>query len=186
MFVQTSMHEGFCLPPLEAMATGGAVVCTDAHGNRDFCRDGENCLMPEPTAEVGAAARSRRLLADPELRARLGRGGDRAPRSDYAWERRIDALEALSCDAGRRRPGYRSSAIRGASRLKHPAARARTRRRRSRGDEQSRAARRWRCGASGACRVDEGVARLLEDRRQRVESRTLASAVRRATASSGR
>ena len=49
VFVQTSTHEGFCLPPLEAMATGGAVVCTDAHGNRDFCVDGENCLMPEPT-----------------------------------------------------------------------------------------------------------------------------------------
>lgn len=44
VFVQTSTHEGFCLPPLEAMATGGAVVCTDAHGNRDFCVDGENCL----------------------------------------------------------------------------------------------------------------------------------------------
>src|SRR5262249_43409400 len=39
VFVQTSTHEGFALPPLEAMATGGAVVCTDAHGNRDFCRD---------------------------------------------------------------------------------------------------------------------------------------------------
>ncbi len=38
VFVQTSTHEGFALPPLEAMATGAAVVCTDAHGNRDFCR----------------------------------------------------------------------------------------------------------------------------------------------------
>ncbi len=47
VFLQTSTHEGFCLPVLEAMATGGAVVCTDAHGNRDFCDDG-NCLMPGP------------------------------------------------------------------------------------------------------------------------------------------
>ncbi|MGI8632954.1 MAG: glycosyltransferase, partial [Solirubrobacterales bacterium] len=31
-FVQTSVHEGFCLPPLEAMAAGTPVVCTDAHG----------------------------------------------------------------------------------------------------------------------------------------------------------
>jgi glycosyltransferase involved in cell wall biosynthesis len=46
VFVQTSVHEGFALPPLEAMAAGAAVVCTDAHGNRDFCRDGVNCLMP--------------------------------------------------------------------------------------------------------------------------------------------
>ncbi len=30
VFVQTSSHEGFALPPLEAMAAGAAVVCTDA------------------------------------------------------------------------------------------------------------------------------------------------------------
>ena len=78
VFVQTSTHEGFCLPPLEAMATGGAVVCTDAHGNRDFCVDGENCLMPEPTVEAVSAAIGR-LLADPELRARLGQAGIRPP-----------------------------------------------------------------------------------------------------------
>ena len=42
VFVQTSSHEGFCLPALESMATGGAVLCTDAHGNRDFCVDGED------------------------------------------------------------------------------------------------------------------------------------------------
>ena len=58
------------------MATGGAVVCTDAHGNRDFCVDGENCLMPEPERAAVSAALAR-VLADPELRARLGQRGDR-------------------------------------------------------------------------------------------------------------
>ncbi|HUB73897.1 MAG TPA: glycosyltransferase [Solirubrobacteraceae bacterium] len=91
VFVQTSTHEGFALPPLEAMATGGAVVCTDAHGNRDFCRDGENCLMPEPERHAVAAALAR-LLADPELRGRLGRAGVETA-AEYAWERRVDALE---------------------------------------------------------------------------------------------
>jgi GT2 family glycosyltransferase/glycosyltransferase involved in cell wall biosynthesis len=91
VFVQTSVHEGFALPPLEAMATGAAVLCTDAHGNRDFCIDGVNCLMPEPDpAAVGAALA--RLLGDGELRARLGRAGI-ATAQEYAWERRIDALE---------------------------------------------------------------------------------------------
>jgi GT2 family glycosyltransferase/glycosyltransferase involved in cell wall biosynthesis len=91
VFVQTSVHEGFALPPLEAMATGAAVVCTDAHGNRDFCVDGVNCLMPEPNpAAVGAALA--RLLGDPQLRAELGRAGV-ATAQDYAWEKRIDALE---------------------------------------------------------------------------------------------
>jgi GT2 family glycosyltransferase len=91
VFIQTSTHEGFALPPLEAMATGAAVLCTDAHGNRDFCVDGVNCLMPEANTGAVAAALAR-LLADPELRARMGDAGIETAK-DYAWERRIDALE---------------------------------------------------------------------------------------------
>jgi len=93
VFIQTSVHEGFALPPLEAMATGAAVVCTDAHGNRDFCADGVNCLMPEPTPTAVAGALAR-LLSDPELRAQLGRAGIQTAQ-EYDWEQRIDALEAF-------------------------------------------------------------------------------------------
>jgi GT2 family glycosyltransferase len=93
VFIQTSTHEGFALPPLEAMATGAAVLCTDAHGNRDFCRDGVNCLMAQASTRAVSAALAR-LLSDPELRARLGQAGIETAK-DYAWERRIDALEAF-------------------------------------------------------------------------------------------
>jgi glycosyltransferase involved in cell wall biosynthesis len=95
-FVQTSTHEGFCLPVLESMATGGAVVCTDAHGNRDFCVDGENCLMvaSEPQAVADGLAR---VLADPELRTRLGAAGIRTAQR-YDWPVRIDALERFLRD----------------------------------------------------------------------------------------
>ncbi|MHB2001585.1 MAG: glycosyltransferase family 4 protein, partial [Solirubrobacteraceae bacterium] len=99
--VQTSTHEGFCLPPLESMATGGAVLCTDAHGNRDFCVDGVNSLMPEPSVEAVRAALMR-LLSDRALRQRLGQAGIETA-AEYAWERRIDALEAFL--EGVARPG---------------------------------------------------------------------------------
>jgi GT2 family glycosyltransferase/glycosyltransferase involved in cell wall biosynthesis len=99
VFVQTSTHEGFALPPLEAMATGAAVVCTDAHGNRDFCVDGENCLMPEPSPEAVGAALAR-LLGDRQLRERLGAAGMLTAR-DYAWALRIDALEQFLEDVAR-------------------------------------------------------------------------------------
>ena len=96
VFLQTSTHEGFCLPPLESMATGGAVVTTDSHGNRDFCRDGENCLMPAPAPDAVAAAISR-LLSDAGLRERFAtRGVETA--ADYAWSIRIDALERFLQD----------------------------------------------------------------------------------------
>ncbi|HEV2775293.1 MAG TPA: glycosyltransferase [Solirubrobacteraceae bacterium] len=126
VFVQTSTHEGFCLPALEAMAAGAPVVCTDAHGNRDFCFDGENCLIPEPTVESVSGAIAR-LFADAGLRERLAAAG-RMTAADYAWERRIEALEAFYTSlAVAGTPGFpsapdstgqRSSAIRGASRLK--------------------------------------------------------------------
>ncbi len=93
VFVQTSRHEGFCLPILEAMSTGIPVVCTDADGNRDFCRDGENCLMPEATPEAVSAA-IQRLLDDPALREHL-RAGGLATAQEYDWARRLDDLAAF-------------------------------------------------------------------------------------------
>ncbi len=91
VFVQTSAHEGFGLPALEAMAAGAAVVCTDAHGNRDYCVDGVNCLMPESEpAAVGSSIA--RLLSDSALGRRLGAAGAETARS-YARDPRAAALE---------------------------------------------------------------------------------------------
>jgi GT2 family glycosyltransferase/glycosyltransferase involved in cell wall biosynthesis len=91
VFVQTSTHEGFCLPALEAMATGCTVVCTDAHGNRDFCEDAANCLMA--AHEIRSVTKAlARALGDSGLRERLGRAGiDTAVA--YSWPKRIDELE---------------------------------------------------------------------------------------------
>ena len=73
--IQTSRHEGFCLPLLEAMATGAPVICTDSNGNRDFIRDGDNCLVVEHDDPASVAAAIERLFGDAELRARLGAAG---------------------------------------------------------------------------------------------------------------
>jgi glycosyltransferase involved in cell wall biosynthesis len=102
VFVQTSIHEGFCLPLLEAMAAGTPVVSTDAHGNRDFCRHGENCLIAEPDPESVSAALGR-VLQDAALRDRLVAGGLKTA-AGYAWERRIDQIERFLLEAAARAP----------------------------------------------------------------------------------
>jgi len=85
MFVQTSRHEGFCLPILEAMAAGCPVICTDAHGNRDFCFDGKNCLMVEQDDAEGLKEAIKKLLDDPLLRDRLAKEGLKTVKN-FHWD----------------------------------------------------------------------------------------------------
>jgi len=81
--------EGFYLPALEGMALGTLVVCPDAVGNREFCADGRNCLMPEYTEDAVAAAAERALALQSSTRdAMLVAGRETAARHGLEGERR--------------------------------------------------------------------------------------------------
>ncbi len=84
VFVQTSRHEGFCLPILEAMAAGCPVITTDSHGNRDFCRDGDNCVIVPQDDDAALAEAIERLLGDADERERLAQAGLRTA-AQYRW-----------------------------------------------------------------------------------------------------
>lgn len=88
VFIQTSRHEGFCLPLIEAMATGAPIVCTDAHGNRDFCVDGKNCLIVEHDDVEGLRKALTKLFNDPELRKRISAEA-RKTAAAYEWDKVI-------------------------------------------------------------------------------------------------
>lgn len=75
VMVQTSRHEGFCLPILEAMAAGCPVIATDSHGNRDFCTDGVNCIIVPQDDHVALADAIARVLGDTDLQQRLRTAG---------------------------------------------------------------------------------------------------------------
>lgn len=94
VFAQTSYHEGFCLPVLEAMAAGCPVICTDSHGNRGFSHDGKNCIMVEADDTEGLATAIRRVTQDSELRQRLRAAGLKTAR-DYTWDTVIGQLDAF-------------------------------------------------------------------------------------------
>jgi hypothetical protein len=92
-FVQTSRHEGFGLPIIEAMATGCPVITTDSHGNRDFCFDEVNCLVVEQDDVEGLARAIERLMADPELQEKLRTAGLQTAQK-YRWSVVMDQLES--------------------------------------------------------------------------------------------
>lgn len=93
-FVQTSRHEGFSLPIIEAMAAGCPVITTDSHGNRGFCHDEVNCLMVEQDDDAGLARAIERLMTEPALQERLRVAGlDTAAR--FTWSVIFDELEGF-------------------------------------------------------------------------------------------
>ncbi len=90
-FVQTSRHEGFCLPLLEAMATGTPVVCTDAHGNRDFCIDGKTALLVDHDDIDGLNKALDRVFSDDKLRQKMSRNALKEVKK-YSWTAVTDRL----------------------------------------------------------------------------------------------
>jgi len=97
IFLSTSQHEGFSLTLLEAMACGAVVVCTDADGNMQFCRDKENSLVV-PFGDADALVSACEYLLDsPDTLIKLQEGGFETAQQ-WPWEPVIDRLEALFCD----------------------------------------------------------------------------------------
>lgn len=90
--VMASLHEGFCLPALEAMATGCPLICTDMHGNRDFCHDGKNCLMVPQNDPQAMADAITKILEDKKLQQKLSAAGLKTAKN-YTWDAIIPKLE---------------------------------------------------------------------------------------------
>jgi glycosyltransferase involved in cell wall biosynthesis len=83
-FVFPSLYEGFGLPPLEAMACGTPVVCSNTSSIPEVV--GEAALTVDPYNIEALAAALQRVLKDEPLRAELrARGLARA--AAFTWER---------------------------------------------------------------------------------------------------
>ena len=94
LFVYTSYFEAFGLPPLEAMACGTAVVTTDCGGNRDYTRNGENCLLVPPSdIDLLSVAIYQLLIQDTE-RKRLAASSHLFAQA-WSWQRTADQVEAF-------------------------------------------------------------------------------------------
>ena len=89
---QPSVHEGFGLPVLEAMAQGTAVVCSDIPVLREVAADAGTYVSARDVGAWGDALVG--LLRDDEGRARLAAlGRERA--KEFTWDRTVDRTRAL-------------------------------------------------------------------------------------------
>jgi glycosyltransferase involved in cell wall biosynthesis len=96
VFVFPSLHEGFGLPPLEAMAQGTPVVTSNVSSLPEVVDDAAVLVAPENVFEI--ARGMERALLDEELRSQLRlRGHQQIAR--FSWERSIHQVREIYAEA---------------------------------------------------------------------------------------
>ncbi len=84
VFVYPSLYEGFGLPPLEAMACGVPVICSNGSSLPEVVGDAAVTFPPNDCAEFTRALV--RVLSDADLRAGMqGRGKERV--RQFSWQK---------------------------------------------------------------------------------------------------
>jgi alpha-1,3-rhamnosyl/mannosyltransferase len=78
-----SLYEGFGLPPLEAMACGAPVACSDIPSLREAA--GQAALWFDPSSPDSIASALEKILDDQELRAALRASGLRRA-AELTWD----------------------------------------------------------------------------------------------------
>lgn len=92
VFVFPSLYEGFGLPPLEAMACGVPVICSNSSSLPEVV--GDAALLVDPTDTAGLHSAMRRVLEDPALRADLARRA-LVQAQKFSWQKAVDELEQV-------------------------------------------------------------------------------------------
>lgn len=95
VFCYVSFAEGFGLPPLEAMASGVAVVVSDRDSLPEICAEAGTYIDPDDVQAMAGAID--RLLDDPQLRQHkvaLGLAQSRR----FSWERPAEKFLAICAD----------------------------------------------------------------------------------------
>lgn len=91
----TSDSESFCLSILEAMAFGRPSVSTSVGGIPEVIDQGRSGLLVPSGAPADMAQAVASLIADPELRDRLGRAAQEKARAEFSADRIVSRYEAF-------------------------------------------------------------------------------------------
>ncbi len=96
VFVFPSLHEGFGLPPLEAMAQGTAVVTSNVSSLPEVVGDAAVLVSPENVFDIAHGVQ--RVLLNDELREQLRILG-RNHLSRFSWERSVNQVMEIYAEA---------------------------------------------------------------------------------------
>jgi len=91
IYVCASLYESFCLPVLEAMTSGAAVVTTDNGGIRDFVTDGSNGLIIEKNNIADMVEKITMLINDTQLRRQIAVAAMETAQA-FDWQYTTDKL----------------------------------------------------------------------------------------------
>lgn len=98
IFIYPSLYEGFPAVPLEAMASGCALVTTLISGVEEYGVHGENCLTAQPKDVEGMARNVLSLIQDARLRDSL-RGKGLQTARQFSWKaatgRLVEFIDSL-------------------------------------------------------------------------------------------
>jgi glycosyltransferase involved in cell wall biosynthesis len=104
VYVHAAVEEVFGLVVAEAMSTGLPVVASDVGGVPELVRHGEHGLLAPPQDPAALARCIERLIAQPDLRERLGRSALQKATRDFSESLMLDRYfdwfeEVLALDA---------------------------------------------------------------------------------------
>ncbi len=101
VFVLPSLAESSgSVSVIEALRSGTPVVASACDGMPEDLTDGREALLVPPGDAEALAAALQRLLADPDLRARLAAGGREAYERSFSAERFVEALGGVYSELG--------------------------------------------------------------------------------------
>lgn len=90
LLVHPALMEGLGIALLQAASSGLPIIAVNAGGMPEAVEDGVNGFLVPPGDAVALAAALDRLLADAELRSRMGRAGREKMAKEFSVERMVE------------------------------------------------------------------------------------------------